>query len=219
MIVATCRVSLLVVIFVKNVACPAFGSNRVSLRAGRLRGVDFAPNDVPLSPGEDRQQSILFGVPITMSRWSAALNAVLTAVVLIQAAMLYGRDPLSGNDRRMRSPVSATSERSIQENEGNSREIEHRLAAIDAKLAAMKSAAHISEPVHAATDETPAVISPQAMSIAERRFSALVTDKEFGHEDRARFHGVLSQLPADEQIALIAAMTRAVNAHRVKPGL
>jgi hypothetical protein len=63
---------------------------------------------------------------------------------------------------------------------------------------------------------TAAPIDPQTAAAADRRVAAMFPQGRFDHADLIRFRAALGELPAEQQAALAAAFSRAVNGDRLQ---
>ncbi len=61
-----------------------------------------------------------------------------------------------------------------------------------------------------------APIDPRIAAAADRRVSSMFPDGRFDHADLIRFRAALGELPAEQQAALAAAFSRAVNGDRLQ---
>jgi hypothetical protein len=91
-----------------------------------------------------------------------------------------------------------------------------RLAAIDARLSAIEHNAPSASPGAADQAQKKRPISPQAAAVANQRLAAIVSGHHFDQNAMVEFNMQLAKLPEDEQIALAAALTQAINQGRVK---
>lgn len=157
-----------------------------------------------------------------MSRISIGLNIVLAATVLILVGLLYrqwnGSAPVEAGSR----PHIASSP--MEDRIGSGRDVPNaaildRLAALDARLAAMEHhpAAHRPGPPDGSNTKTS--ISPQDVELANRRLSSMFPTSTYDDREMLRFHAAAAKLPANEQLALLSAYTRAINEDRLKQRL
>jgi hypothetical protein len=94
-----------------------------------------------------------------------------------------------------------------------------RLATIDARLAEIERAlatASVAAPNARTAATTAAPIDAQTAAAADRRVAAMFPQGRFDHADLIRFRAALGELPADQQAALAAAFSRAVNGDRLQ---
>jgi hypothetical protein len=156
-----------------------------------------------------------------MSRLSTACNVVLATVVLAQGWVLFARgdgaivEPLSahGAARDVDGTDAASTDASAA--------LASQLARIDARLAALERSLPALEAVPAASSQrSPGTSSspsdPQRAAAADRRLAAMLVDDDIDHWDMQRFHIAIAGLPPEEQIAMSAAFSRAVNENRVR---
>lgn len=165
-----------------------------------------------------------------MSRLSIACNVVLATVVLAQGWVLFAR-----GDGTMIEPASARSaaldaDATDAASTDASAALASQLARIDARLAALERSRPAAEAMLPASGASPQLTSPQAPSsridpqraaAADRRLAAMLADdgidhRNIDHRDMQRFHIAIAGLPPEEQIAISAAFSRAVNEDRVR---
>jgi hypothetical protein len=102
---------------------------------------------------------------------------------------------------------------------GHAGAMDARLATIDARLAAIERAlatASVAAPNARTAATTAAPIDAQTAAAADRRVAAMFPQGRFDHADLIRFRAALGELPADQQAALAAAFSRAVNGDRLQ---
>ena len=155
-----------------------------------------------------------------MSRASTIAIVVLGSLVLVDGAMLVQRpaaqagDPvrIDADPRAENAEMAASSDADAdpawQAGLG-------RLAAIDARLAALERAAGGTAVAAPATTQVDAP-DPAGFADADRRLATLVPGRVLGHEDVMRFQATIAALPVDQQLALSAAFARAVNEDRIR---
>lgn len=153
---------------------------------------------------------------ISLSHW---INFVLLAAVLTLGWMLFERsaprdDAPARTSAEDESPSSSSAP--VDTDADAMHAISARLAAIDARLSAIERNSPATSGERTAPAAAQAPIDPRTAAIADRRLSAMFPDGRVDQEDMQRFHLALSSLPANEQIALTASMTQAINAGRVK---
>lgn len=149
-----------------------------------------------------------------MSHLSVKLNVVLAIAVAILCWKVFMGDAPQQRPATA-SPVDAPVRPSLSDVAVSSGAIDARLAAIDARLAAMERAVATAS-VAAPNATTPASIDPQAAAAADRRVAAMFPQGRFDHADLIRFRATLGELPAEQQAALAAAFSRAVNGDRLQ---
>jgi hypothetical protein len=147
---------------------------------------------------------------------SVKLNVVLAIAVAILGWRVFMGDA-PRQESAIASPAAAAvpAQSPLPAAAGPAGAIDARLTAIDARLAEIErtlaaSPAVTQNPVHAAS------IDPQATTAADRRVAAMFPDGRFDHADLIRFRAALGELPAEQQAALAAAFSRAVNGDRLQ---
>jgi hypothetical protein len=154
-----------------------------------------------------------------MSRFSIGLNIVLAATVVILVGLLYrhsnGPAPIEVHSR---APIasSATEDRIGSGPDVSNAAIIDRLAALDARLAAMEHRAAAHQPGPPEGSDAKPTISPQDADLANRRLSSMFPASTYDDREMLRFHVAVARLPANEQIALLSAYTKAINEDRLK---
>jgi hypothetical protein len=161
-----------------------------------------------------------------MSRLSIACNVVLAAVVLAQGWVLFAR-----GDGSMIEPASARSaaldaDGADAASTDASAALASQLARIDARLAALersRPAAEAMPPASSASSQptSSSRIDPQRAAAADRRLAAMLADdgidhRNIDHRDMQRFRIVIAGLPPEEQVAMSAALSRAINDDRAR---
>ncbi|GEM_PF-1313200 len=152
---------------------------------------------------------------------SHSINIVLCVAVLVLGWMLFARSaprddaPVRANAED-ESPSSASSSASSPADSDALHAISARLAAIDARLSAIERGPSVAPGDRTAPVAAQAPISPQMAAAADRRLNAMFPDGRVDQEEMQRFHVALASLPADEQLALTASMTQAINSARIK---
>lgn len=158
-------------------------------------------------------------------RFQASLNIVLVIVVLVQAWMLYGRNSGDDIDRDARAATdsaAAIADRARKDDPPAGQQpdplaiaVMDRLQRIDARLAALEAGTRpqVASPV-AAPLQGP--IEPRVAAEADRRLAALLPDRDIDHQDWVRWQTALAALPAEEQFALSAALSRGLNENRLR---
>ncbi len=150
-----------------------------------------------------------------MTNLSVKLNVILAIAVAILGGMLFIGDPPREEASIPRvshapapmPPSSPPADSSIA--------IEARLSMIDTRLAEIERALAAS-PAVTQSPAPAASIDPEAAAAADRRVEAMFPDGRFDHADLVRFRASLGELPKDQQIALAAAFSRAVNGERLQ---
>lgn len=150
-----------------------------------------------------------------MSRASIVLNVLLAVAVAALAGALYARTgegnspfaPMSaGNSGRTVPPASAIDAETADR-------LGAQLARIDTRLAALETAASpgvaIARVAQPAPPEMPA-------AEADRRLGAPLPGRQIGHRELNEFHARRATLPPEEQFALSAALSRAINENRIR---
>lgn len=145
---------------------------------------------------------------------SVKLNVVLAIAVAILGGKLFmGDAPRQQPAIAMSAAAAAQPLRTAAA--GPAGAIDARLTTIDARLAAIERAlATASVAVPNATTAAP--IDTQTAAAADRRVAAMFPQGRFDHADLIRFRAALGELPADQQAALAAAFSRAVNGDRLQ---
>jgi hypothetical protein len=165
-----------------------------------------------------------------MSRLSIACNVVLATVVVAQGWVLFAR-----GDGTIAEPLSARSAALAADgtdagSTDASAALASQLARIDARLAALERsqpAADAMSPTSTAPSQpsSPPIsssrIDPQRAAAADRRLAAMLADdgidhRNIDHRSMQRFRIAIAGLPPEEQIAMSAAFSRAVNEDRVR---
>ena len=155
-----------------------------------------------------------------MSRASTIAIVVLGSLVLVEGAMLVQRpaaqagDPvrIDADPRAENAEMAASSDADA---DPAWQAVLGRLAAIDARLAALERAAGGTAVAAPATTQVDAP-DPAGFADADRRLATLVPGRVLGHEDVMRFRATIAALPVDQQLALSAAFARAVNEDRIR---
>lgn len=155
-----------------------------------------------------------------MSRASTIAIVVLGSLVLVEGAMLVQRpaaqagDPvrIDADPRAENAEMAASSDADA---DPAWQAVLGRLAAIDARLAALERAAGGTAVAAPATTHVDAP-DPAGFADADRRLATLVPGRVLGHEDVMRFQATIAALPVDQQLALSAAFARAVNEDRIR---
>lgn len=147
-----------------------------------------------------------------MTNLSAKLNVVLAIAVAILGWKAFVPDaprqePAIASQLAAPAPTPPAA--------GPATAIDARLAAIDTRLAAMERAL-AAMPGAAPTDAPATPIDPQVAAAADRRLASMFPDARFDHAELAQFRAALGELPADQQAALAAAFSRAVNSDRLR---
>lgn len=154
-----------------------------------------------------------------MSRISIGLNIVLAATVLILVGLLYqhrhGATQAAPDDRDPE-VSSPTEDRIGHGRDASNTAILDRLAALDARLAAMEHRLDGHRPSTSNTSNAKPSISPQDAEFANRRLASMFPTSTYDDRDMLRFHAEVARLPANEQVALLSAYTRAINGNRLK---
>lgn len=154
------------------------------------------------------------------------LSVKLNVVLAIAVAILGGK-VFMGDAPRQQPAIATSAAAAVQPLRsaaaGPATAIDARLATIDARLAAIERAlatASVAVPnartaaTTAATTAAP--IDAQTAAAADRRVAAMFPQGRFDHADLIRFRAALGELPADQQAALAAAFSRAVNGDRLQ---
>jgi hypothetical protein len=154
-----------------------------------------------------------------MSRISIGLNIVLAATVLILVGLLYqhrhGATP-AAPDVRDPGASSPTEGRIGHGQDASNAAILDRLAVLDARLAAMEHRLDGHRPSTSSASNAKPSISPQDAELANRRLASMFPTSTYDDRDMLRFHAEVARLPANEQVALLSAYTRAINGNRLK---
>lgn len=154
-----------------------------------------------------------------MYRFSIGLNIVLAATALILVGLLYrqGNGP-APTETDSRDPIasSAMKDRSDYGQDASNAAIIERLAALDARLAATEQRAAAHQPAPPDGSGTKPSISPQDAELANRRLSSMFPTSTYDDREMLRFHAAVAKLPANEQVALLSAYTKAINQDRLK---
>jgi hypothetical protein len=155
-----------------------------------------------------------------MSRVSTIAIVVLGALVLVEGALLLHRPAAQANDAqriavapRAHAAVPIASSDAVSDPALQA--VLGRLAAIDARLAALERAGGASSaalPPQPSTDAP----DPAGFADADRRLSALLPGRVLGHDDVMHVQATIAALPADQRLALSAAFARAVNEDRIR---
>lgn len=167
---------------------------------------------------------------LSTSRLSIACNVVLATVVLAQGWVLFAR-----GDGTMIEPSSARG--AALDADGTdvastdaSAALASQLARIDARLAALERSQSDTQAMPSASSASSqrsslqtssSRIDPQRAAAADRRLTEMLADdgidhRSIDHRDMQRFHIAIAGLPPEEQIAMSAALSRAVNEDRVR---
>lgn len=146
------------------------------------------------------------------------LSVKLNVVLAIAVAILGGK-VFMGDAPRQQPAIATSAAAAVQPLRsaaaGPATAIDARLATIDARLAAIERAlATASVAVANAPTATP--IDTQTAAAADRRVAAMFPQGRFDHADLIRFRAALGELPAEQQAALAAAFSRAVNGDRLQ---
>lgn len=151
-----------------------------------------------------------------MSRASIVLNVLLILVVAALAWTLYARTG-GGNAAPERMSAGESSGGMAVPSSGIDADAADRLAAqlgrIDARLATLEIAASPRGAIARVTQPAPPEM-PAAE--ADRRLGALLPGRQIGHRELNQFHARLAVLPPEEQFALSAALSRAINENRIR---
>jgi hypothetical protein len=148
-----------------------------------------------------------------MSRLSTACNVVLTAVVLAQGWVLFARgDGLTGASTADRIDAIGAQPTDDPPTDASAA-LASQLARIDARLAAMERAQPAAQPP---ASPAAASIDPQRAAAADRRLAAMLADSELDQREMQHFQASIAGLPPEEQIAISAAFSRAVNEDRIR---
>jgi hypothetical protein len=154
-----------------------------------------------------------------MSRVSTIAIVVLGSLVLVEGAMLVQRAAAQANDAARIGPAPGVDAASVTPSAPVSDPalpaVLGRLAAIDARLAALERAGG-DAPAGSLPQGHADAPDPAGFADADRRLSTLVPGRVLGHEDVMRFQATIAALPADQQLALSAAFARAVNEDRIR---
>jgi hypothetical protein len=151
-----------------------------------------------------------------MSNLCVKLNVMLAIAATILGGMLIIREaPREHATTAQPAIASAQAQSTAATAADPSVAMDARLAAIDARLAAMERALAVM-PAAAPTSAVIAPIDPQAAAAADRRVASMFPDARFDHAELIRFRAALGELPADQQVALAAAFSRAVNSDRLQ---
>lgn len=155
-----------------------------------------------------------------MSRASVIAIVVLGSLVLVEGAMLLHR-PVVPADAAARGEVGARAENAGAATSSDvvsdpaMQAVLDRLTAIDARLAALERAGGGTAAAASAKTQIDAP-DPAGFAEADRRLATLLPGRVLGHEDVMRFQATIAALPADQQLALSAAFSRAVNEDRIR---
>jgi len=154
-----------------------------------------------------------------MSRlsFSHVLNLVLLAGVVGLGWLLLQRPPHPDTT----APTGASHTDSAASASGRDLDaVSAQLSEINARISAIERQALPQTPT-ATTGAAPAqvttrtAVTPQAAALAQQRLRAMFPSGRVDREGMQRFHIAMANLPPDEQIALTAAMSQAVNAARI----
>ncbi len=150
---------------------------------------------------------------------SLSINLILLAAVVVLGWTLY--------DRKAPDAGSSVLAESVTQNEAPSAAafsghdpisgISARLAAIDARLSSIERRQEAAQPSEQKQTVAIKPISPQAAALANERLASIVTGQEFDQNAMVGFNVALAKLPEEEQIALAASLTQAINQGRIKP--
>lgn len=147
---------------------------------------------------------------------SVKLNVVLAiAVAILGWKVLMGDAPRRQTAIAPSAAAAAPAQPPRSAAAGHAAAMDARLAAIDARLAEIERALATAS-VAAPDATTAAPIDPQAAAAADRRVAAMFPQGRFDHADLIRFRAALGELPAEQQAALAAAFSRAVNGDRLQ---
>lgn len=156
-----------------------------------------------------------------MSQASTIAIVVLGSLVLVEGVMLVQRpaaqagDPVRIDADHPRAENAEMAASSDADADPAWQAVLGRLAAIDARLAALERAAGGTAVAAPATTQVDAP-DPAGFADADRRLATLVPGRVLGHEDVMRFQATIAALPVDQQLALSAAFARAVNEDRIR---
>jgi hypothetical protein len=155
-----------------------------------------------------------------MSRLSTACNVVLTAVVLAQGWVLFARgDGLTGASTADRIDAIGAQPTDDPPTDASAA-LASQLARIDARLAALERVQPAAQPpasgLVAPASPAAASIDPQRAAAADRRLAAMLADSELDQREMQHFQASIAGLPPEEQIAISAAFSRAVNEDRIR---
>lgn len=157
---------------------------------------------------------------IDMSRISVGLNIVLAAAVLILGGLVYqhrnGPAPTEPDSRGFLTSSPMESRVGAAQDVSNAAIID-RLVALDARLAAMERRPLAYQANSSDRSNTKPSISPQDIELANRRLSSMFPASTYDRREMLRFQTEVAKLPANEQVALLSAYTRAINDDRLKP--
>jgi hypothetical protein len=147
---------------------------------------------------------------------SVKLNLVLAiAVAILGWKVFIGDTPRQPPAIASSAAASTPAQPPRSAAAGQAGAMDARLATIDARLAEIERAlATASVAVPNATTAAP--IDPQTAAAADRRVAAMFPQGRFDHADLIRFRAALGELPAEQQAALAAAFSRAVNGDRLQ---
>ncbi|TXH73603.1 MAG: hypothetical protein E6Q88_05165 [Lysobacteraceae bacterium] len=151
---------------------------------------------------------------------STAIIAVLSVTVFIQGWILFERRA-SEEDKPDSESNPAGSVAQAPSSDSAVNDIAVRLDVIDARLMAIERAlptvqADVAHENRTSAQTQQTSISPQAAALADRRLASMFPDTTIDQEDMMRFQAMLADAPAEERVALTAAMTRAINDGRVR---
>lgn len=150
---------------------------------------------------------------------SLSINLVLFAAVVVLGWKLYDRKTPHAGSSVLAESVTENTAASAAAFSGHDpiSGISARLAAIDARLSSIERRQEAAQPGEQKQAVAIKPISPQAAALANERLASVVTGQEFDQNAMVGFNIALAKLPEDEQIALAAALTQAINQGRIKP--
>lgn len=155
-----------------------------------------------------------------MSRISISLNIVFALAVVILGGMVYQhRNVAVPTEPDHRSSLASSP---MEDSIGTVEDVSNaaiigRLAALDARLAAMERQTLAHRSVSSERPNPKPSISPREIELANQRLSSMFPASTYDSREMQRFHTQVAKLPANEQLALLSAYTKAINEDRLKP--
>ena len=162
-----------------------------------------------------------------MSRLSTACNVVLATVVFAQGWVLFARGDGATVEPVSTGGATVDADGMDAASTDASAALTSQLARIDARLAALERSLPAAGAVPGISPQpsSPGTMSPSAdpqrAAMADRRLNTLLVDngidhRSVDHRSMERFRIAIAGLPPEEQIAMSAALSRAVNEDRVR---
>jgi hypothetical protein len=147
-----------------------------------------------------------------MSRLFVVWNATITLALCILCGALY---VLSNSQVAVgaQNPIELAESAQSPMRPANLDQMASTLSKIDTRLEALEHAVSRTNPLTPLA-EHPATKMPNAE--ADVRLKRMLPVADISTDEMMRFHERLAQLPADEQLAISAAFSRATNENRIR---